>query len=114
MNLAGTDVDLKGRYEEAMSQYRGTWGAFVKRRQEETGDMGGFVTVEIDSEKGVQIGTSRDDQTIDVSDMPRFAPPERGVGPVLAGILPDFAILALGTLLAFAGAFAAFLRYDVR
>jgi ABC-type transport system involved in multi-copper enzyme maturation permease subunit len=113
MNLAATDVGLKSRYEDAMSAYRDDWSAFVEKRRAETNDRGGMVTVEVSSETGVQIGTGSDAQ-IDISDMPRFRPPVPHLAEVLAPLLPDLGILAIGTLLIFMGAFIAFLRYDVR
>jgi ABC-type transport system involved in multi-copper enzyme maturation permease subunit len=114
MNLAGTDVDLKSRYEEAMTQYREEWSAHVQTKQAESGQMGGFVSVEISSETGLTIGGSRGDERIDISDMPRFQAPKLKLAEVLPPVLPDMGILAIGTLLAFLGAFVAFLRYDVR
>jgi ABC-type transport system involved in multi-copper enzyme maturation permease subunit len=114
MNLAGTDVDLKARYEDAMTQYREEWSDHVKEKQAEGGQMGGFVSVEISSEDGLTIGGSRGDERIDVSDMPRFQAPRLKLAEVLPPVLPDMGILAIGTLLVFFGAFVAFLRYDVR
>lgn len=113
MNLAGTDVGLKSRYEDAMASYRADWSEFVERKQAQTGDQGGMVTVEVSSETGVQIGTGTDAE-IDLSDMPRFRPPVRNVAETAGPLLPDVGILSMGTLLAFMGAFVAFFRYDVR
>jgi ABC-type transport system involved in multi-copper enzyme maturation permease subunit len=113
MNLAGTDVGLKSRYEDAMSAYREDWAGFVTQKQAETEDQGGFVSVTISSESGVQIGTGRD-IAIDVSDMPRFKAPVQRFAEAFSPVIPDLGILSIGTLLAFVGAFVAFVRYDVR
>lgn len=113
MNLAGTDVGLKARYEDAMSAYRADWSRFVEKKQAETGEQGGMVTVEVSSETGIKIGTGTDAQ-IDISDMPRLVPPARNLAEAAAPLLPDLGILSIGTLLAFMGAFVAFFRYDVR
>ena len=114
MNLAGTDVGLKRRYEESMTRYREEWSEHVERKQAETGEMGGFVSIQIDSEKGISIGSGRDDQTVDLSDMPRYQAPVQSYEEVLATVVPDIGILSIGIILAFLGAFVAFLRYDVR
>ena len=114
MELSGTDVALKSRYEEHMSAYRDVWSEFVNTRQAETGQMGGFVSVEISSETGLKIGGSRGDERIDITDMPRFQPLSLSAGEVLPRIAPHAGLLLAGVLAAFLGSFAAFLRYDVR
>jgi len=114
MSLAGTDITLKSRYEEAMSEYRGQLNEYVQRNQAESGDMGGFLSINIDSESGVTIGTGRDNAGLDVSDMPRFDPPYVTFAESVAPILPDVGILVLGILVSFLGSFIGFLRYDVR
>jgi hypothetical protein len=96
-----------------MSAYRADWSVFVEKRRAEASDQGGMLTVEVNSETGVQIGTGTD-TPVDVSDMPRFKPPARSLAEAAAPLLPDLGILSIGTLLAFMGAFAAFVRYDVR
>jgi ABC-type transport system involved in multi-copper enzyme maturation permease subunit len=113
MTLAGTNIDLKSRYEEAMSAYREDFSEYVQARDAETENQGGFVQIEISSEDGLKIGTGRD-EPIDVAGMPRFQPPVVRFAQVLVPIIPDLGILSVATLLAFLGAFAAFLRCDVR
>jgi len=114
MSLAGTDITLKSRYEEAMSDYRERLNEYVQQKQAESGDMGGFLSIQIDSESGVSIGTGRDNAGLDVSDMPRFDPPYVTLAESGAPIIPDVGILVLGILVSFLGSFIAFLRYDVR
>lgn len=114
MTLCGTDVDMKRRYQESMTHYRDDLMEYAKMKgREADGPGGGFVKVEIDSEKGVTIGTGRD-EPVDVSDMPRFEPPTLSYAQVLMPVMTDIGILGIGTLLIFLGAFFAFLRYDVR
>lgn len=114
MELAGTDLGMKSRNEGAMSHYREDWLKHVEAKQAETGDMGGFVSVEINSETGIKIGGSRGDERLDLSDMPRFSPVRTVTTDVLSAVSADFALLALGGLAAFLGACVAFWRYDVR
>jgi len=46
--------------------------------------------------------------------MPRFIASKESVIEVLLASVLDFSVLAIFTLLAFVGAFFAFIRYDVR
>ena len=114
MELAGTDLAMKSRNEDAMTRYRDDWLKHVQARQAETGEMGGFVSIEISSETGLKIGGSRGDERIDLSDMPRFSPVRLSAADVLPSVSTDLAILVLGGLAAFLGAWVAFWRYDVR
>jgi ABC-type transport system involved in multi-copper enzyme maturation permease subunit len=114
MELAGTDLELKSRTEDAMSRYREDWLKHVEAKQAETGDMGGFVSIEINSETGLKIGGSRGEEHIDLSDMPRYAPVRMSLAHVLPGVATDLTLLAVAGLVAFLGAWVAFWRYDVR
>lgn len=114
MQLAGTDVTLKSRYHESMSEYRELWSEYVEKKREENSEHGGFVSIEVSSEDGVKIGTGRDDQALDVSDMPRYEAPQQTFAESFTPILADISILGLGILLTFFGSFVAFLRYDIR
>ncbi|MCU0452811.1 MAG: hypothetical protein MUE68_04070 [Bacteroidetes bacterium] len=46
--------------------------------------------------------------------MPQFAHPRAAFGDILETAVVDLGWLGVATLLAFAGAFVAFVRYDVR
>ncbi len=113
MNLAGTNIDLKSRYEDSMASYRSELIAYGRRKQKESGTTGG-IRITIDSEAGLNISTGRDKGTLDFSDMPRFQPPRRSLAQATAPAVVDLGLLALYSLLALAGAFVRFLRYDVR
>ena len=52
-------------------------------------------------------------QAIDTSDIPQFSASRVSVAEVIQASLLDFGLLALFTLLAFSGAFLAFVRYDI-
>ena len=96
-----------------MSEYRTRFTDYVDRKSADAGDMGGFVQISVSSEDGFKMTTGRD-VALDVSDMPRFTPPVVPVRAALAPVVTDLGILGIGILLAFLGAFIAFLRYDVR
>lgn len=113
MTLAGTDIDIKPRYEEALSEYRSDFNEYVDRKSAESGQVGGLM-ITIDSDEGVKIGGDRDNNVLDLSDRPRFREPEQQLGTVVASVAGDFGQLAILTILAFAGAFVSFLRYDLR
>jgi len=46
--------------------------------------------------------------------MPQFTASRQSVAEVIQASLVDFGLLAMFTLLAFSGAFLAFIRYDIR
>lgn len=113
MTLAGSDIDLKARNEEAMRAYRRQFLDFIEKRQAESGDVGG-VMIEMSSETGLKITTSRNNSGLDLAGKPTFSAPAVGSGDVISTTIVDFGILMFGTLLALAAAFVAVLRYDVR
>lgn len=113
MNLAGTDIAVKTRYEDAMQKYRTAFNAAVEKKREADGASGG-VQIRWSSDSGMKINMGREGGALEVSDLPRFTPPEISFAEALAPTIPDFGLLGIYTVLAFAGAFVAFLRYDVR
>jgi len=113
LNHAGTGVNLKSRYEDAMQNYRTTFTEYAEKKQKESGGMGG-IRIEFNTNTGLKIGGDRDRGTLDLSDLPKFTPPEHTYAAAIAPTLIDFGLLGLYTLAAFAGAFVRFLRYDVR
>jgi len=102
MNLAGTNIDVKTRYEQAMQAYRTAFTTFVnaKRQEERVQNRRRF--------------GSEQTEPLDLTEMPRFQPPQYTYKEAIAPSVLDMGLLSLYSLLAFAGAFVAFLRYDVR
>jgi ABC-type transport system involved in multi-copper enzyme maturation permease subunit len=113
MSLAGTDISLKSRYEDAMREYRTAFLRYVEKKQKETGNSGGF-RITFDTDKGVKFSAPRESGSLDLSEMPDFLAPQLAFADVAGGVIVDAGILAFASLLAFIGAFVAFLRYDVR
>jgi hypothetical protein len=113
MSLAGTGVSLKSRYEDAMREYRTAFTRYVDRKQKETGGQGGF-RITVDSRTGFHFSAPRERGTLDVGDLPSFVPPVTRFGETASGAVIDAGLLAGFSLMAFAGSFLAFLRYDVR
>ena len=117
MTLAETDTDSKARYEDAMATYREQFTEYVAAKLEETGETGGIkiaVKMGSDGVPSLTVETSRDRDGLDVADVPRFSPPALGLAETIAPTVLDFGLLCFYILLAFAAAFVAFLKYDVR
>ena len=114
MNIATTDLGMKARYEDALTEYRGDFNEYVDRKQKESGVHDGIM-ITMSSESGFSIGGGgRNEEQLDVSDRPRFSEPHRSVEASLAPAVVDFGLLGFTTLLALILAVVAFLRYDVR
>ena len=96
-----------------MRDYRTRFNQYVDKKQKETGGSGGF-RITFDSERGVKFSAPRESGSLDLTDLPVFAPAEGPLREIAGSLVVDAGLLALASLLAFAGAFAAFLRYDVR
>jgi hypothetical protein len=55
-----------------------------------------------------------EDKKVDISEAPKFSDPEYSFAAAVSGSLIDLGLLALFNVLAFVGAFVAFLRFDMR
>lgn len=112
MTVAGSDPEVKDRYEEAAAANREEFQKFIESKSGESGPPG--IKIAISSENGLKIDMPREMGAIDPAELPGFAPPVFSLGNTLAGVVVDIGILLLGTIIAFGGAFVSFLRYDVR
>ena len=113
MNIAGTDITLKTRYEDALNMYRPTFTAYKDKKQKESGGVGG-IRIEMNSDTGVKIDIGREKGVLDISDLPQFNHPQHSFRDAITPAIIDFGLLGIFSLAAFAGAFVRFLRYDVR
>jgi ABC-type transport system involved in multi-copper enzyme maturation permease subunit len=109
MQIAGTNIDLKTRYEDALRSYRTTFNDYAQQKQKESSDIGG-IRITMDSEKGLSINAPREKGTLNLTDMPRFT----SAHEMFTFPFVDTAILFLSILLAFAGSVIGFLQYDLR
>lgn len=105
-SFAGTSVQLKNRFYDEADAYRTRLGDFLKEKtgMNVTGGMMVWRTVE-DGEKP---------EPIDRTELPAFEFRPTPWADSLHEAGGDLVILALFNLVFFAGAFVAFLRYDVR
>lgn len=113
MNLAGTDLEEKNRYEDAMNEHRERFNDFIASKEKEDG-LAGRVMITFDSESGFSVRQGRDEGSLDLSQLPVFSAPVYTFSEALKPSIIDMGILVLFTLIAFAGAFVMFLKYDVR
>jgi ABC-type transport system involved in multi-copper enzyme maturation permease subunit len=111
--LAGTDLAMKRRYEDAMARYRDDFVAYTRTKSDKAG-QGDMFAITMDTDRGMKISMPRDQGVIDVSDMPRFDHPATSLAGVFEHVIVDFGLLALWILVTFFAAFLKFLRYDMR
>ena len=113
MNLTGTDIALKTRYEDALNDFRPLFTSYKDKKQKESGGIGG-IRIEMNSDTGVKIDTGREKGVLDISDMPQFEHPAHSFRDAAIPAIIDVGLLGIFSLAVFAGAFVRFLRYDVR
>lgn len=113
MNLCGSDVGLKNRYENAISDYKNRFLNFIDKKKESSGSMGG-ISITMDSQKGMSIVDGRKNSKFDISEVPKFSVAEETLSINYSSIVVDFGLLSIYILLSFAGAVFSFLKYDVR
>ena len=113
MNLGGTNISLKQRYEDQMYSYREGFNAYVTEKQNEEREERRRQSQRQGGGRRIMFLGSGAEQ-VDASDMPRFVEPEESISEVLRSSILDFGLLSIFTVMAFAGAFVAFVRYDVR
>ncbi len=112
MNLAGTDVEMKNRYEDALNDFRTAFNNYKDRKQKETGQAGGL-RISVDSKAGIRIDVGRE-IALDLSAVPQFTVAAIPLLNLIAQTIVDYGLLLLYSMMAFGGAFLAFQRYDVR
>jgi ABC-2 type transport system permease protein len=105
--LAGTSLDLKNRFYDAAADYRESFNAFMK---EKTGmNVGGRIVM-----WKMQGEEEEVPEPIDPQEIPAFEYRCASLTESIGQALPDLGSLALFCIVFFAGAFVAFLRYDLR
>lgn len=104
--LAGTSLELKNRFYAEATSYRKAFNEFLT---EKTGmNVGGrMIMWRVNDDEAPP-------EPIDPQEIPAFTFRDASLAESVGAALPDMGILALFNILFFAGAFLAFLRYDVR
>jgi ABC-type transport system involved in multi-copper enzyme maturation permease subunit len=108
--LAGTDLSLKTRYEDAMTAHRADVVEYASTRPE--GQSGGRIAIAA-TEEGLKFNVMKGAE-LDISGIPDFEGQRATLRNIASSLVIDSGLLALCILIAFGGAFIAFLRYDVR
>lgn len=105
--LAGTDLDLKNHYRDQANLYQQNYGAFIKQK---TGfNPGGRMVMFRNSDD-----KQEKPKPIDPNEMPAFQYSPISLATAVGSAVPDIGLLLVYSLLAFAGSFVAFNRYDLR
>ena len=118
-----TDAEIRERYLRAVERYKEFFDTFAEEKKKANPELAGSgtstsVSVDDNSDEGggrqVEISVRTPSSLIDVNGLPRFDLEHENVEESFSAVIPDFAVLGFQTILFFAIAFAAFLRYDVR
>lgn len=104
-HLAGTSLALPRHFLEQAAAYREVFERFKKAK----GSVSGGIRIMVRT-----AGEQPEETAIDPSEMPVFEYRSPPAAALLRDAVLDLGLLALYNLLFFAGAFVAFLRYDVR
>lgn len=113
MNLGGTNTSIKKRYEDQMYAYRESFTSYLAQKQKEERDERIRQAQQSGSGR-MMVFLGSGGEPVDASDMPRFVEPIETLTMVLQPSMIDFGLLSIFTVVVFAGAFVAFIRYDVR
>jgi ABC-type transport system involved in multi-copper enzyme maturation permease subunit len=113
MNLTGTDINLKVRFENALEIYHQIISDFVEQKRKEDGSMGG-IRITVDTGKGLSIQSDRNKGKIDLKDLPQFQAIESDFGEIISRSIVDLGILLFYLIISVVGGFVVFLKYDVR
>ena len=112
-HLAGTSLDMKSRFADQARDYQKSFGNFMV---EKTGmNTGGIIKIRTSKSCGGGGGDEDEKQEpINPEELPKPTLSSFTLGESIDPALTDLGILILYNFLFFAGAFVAFLRYDLR
>jgi hypothetical protein len=113
MNIAGTDINLKNRYEDLLTKYRTVFNDYKEQKQKESKSPGG-IRITMDSEKGLKIETSREKGTLDLSGLPIFHDYSYSFRQAFSSSVISGGILIFFILICTGASVWRFMRFDVR
>ena len=108
--VASTDVELGARYTGAIEAYREEVRRFLLAQD----PAAGAFTVRVENGQNAVRRGDEGTKPLDLSGLPRFAPPAVSLGALLREALAPLSLLLAGSLAAFGVATLAFARYDAR
>ncbi|MFV1884553.1 MAG: ABC transporter permease subunit [Balneola sp.] len=105
--LAGTSLGLQNRFMDSANEYQNVYGNFMT---EKTGQNqgGGFRMIMITSDD------QEEPEYLDPNEMPQFEYAKTSLEEAAGNSMLDMGLLLLFNIIFFGGAFAAFLKYDLR
>ncbi len=120
--ISGTDANLRENFLRSLRRYRDEFIRFADQKIKDNPDQaeGGISSTlsvnDNDDGTGAQISFNMrvPEFTLNLAGMPDFEIEKEGVAESVVAALPDIAVLAFLFIAAFAAAFVAYLRYDVR
>lgn len=104
-DLASTSLGLRASYLDAAKMYQTEYARFMKSKN--AGDTGFRFSIHAGAPE-------EEPEPIEPDELPAFEYEQPDASETIAAALPDLGLLALFNIVFFAGAFIAFLRYDVR
>ncbi|MCH8246893.1 MAG: ABC transporter permease [Bacteroidetes bacterium] len=104
-DLASTSLALRSSYMDAANSYQ---AAFAQFMQSKNADTQGFRFMRHGDDE------VEEPEEIDLRELPAFTYEPPDVSDAIGASLPDLGLLLLFNIVFFAGAFVAFLKYDVR
>jgi hypothetical protein len=110
MNLAGTDVEMKFRYQQELNRYQDGYAKFIKSK---TGSMADYMRVVIKRYSGAETQEEKK-PNLNPTEIPEFLVQPRELGSAISASLFDVGLLVVLNALFFAGAFFSFLKFDLR
>ena len=110
MNLAGTDVEMKYRYQAELNRYQEGYAKFLQSKIGTTAD---FIRVVIRRYSNDQSEEEKP-KPLNPVEVPDFIDQPRDLGGTVAASLLDIGLLVILNALFFGGAFFAFLKFDLR
>ncbi len=105
--LAGTSLRLQNQFMNSANEYQNVFNNFITEKTGSEG-LGGFRMIMITTDE------QEEAERLDPNEMPQFEFAKTSFETATANSLPDLGLLVLFNLIFFGGAFAAFLRYDLR
>lgn len=111
MNLAGTDVEMKYRYQDELVRYQGSYAKFM---QSKTGSSAEMIRIAIRRFSGSQSEQEEKSKPLNPTEIPEFLEQPRNLGEAVTASLFDIGLLVVLNAIFFGGAFFSFLKFDLR
>lgn len=111
MNLAGTDVEMKYRYQEELARYQDSYAKFMQAKTGSTADMMRVVIRRYSTDATEE---QQKPKPLNPTEIPDFMEQQRNLGDAVTASLLDLGLLIVLNAIFFAGAFFSFLKFDLR